>query len=259
MPMGGFPDFGALDGPEFRVIPGVEYYNATLRYGQSRAAFVLGLNTLEVAHWRPGLGQQRTIDAITEDGGLAILCCTYWDGRTAGEMVNLKNVTGIEIYNATCENSVCKGNAVMHWDELLESGMRVYGLAVDDCHFSTWDDFALAWIVVSVSENTPAAITNAIGNGHFYSSCGPTIEQWRLHEDKMTFRCSPVEAIVWNGVAHYGKVFRDPGGGLISEAVLDLKKDIGPETPYVRFSCRDADGHWAWTNAFWLDEHRVDC
>ena len=256
LPLGRFPDFEALDSSEFRVMPGVEYRNTTLRYGQRRTAFILGLNTLEIAHWKPGLDQQPTIDAINEDGGLTILCCTYWDGRTASDMVNLKNVTGIEIYNATCENSVFKGNAVMHWDELLESGMRVHGLAVDDCHFSVWPDFALAWIVVSVNENSPAAISNAIRNGHFYSSCGPTIDQWRLHDDKITFRCSPVKAIVWNSVGSRGKVFTDPSGGLITKATLDLKTDIRPENPYIRFSCRDADGHWAWTNPFWLDEYR---
>jgi len=256
---GKFPDFEKLDSADLRVMPGVEYRNNVKRYGHARQAFLLGLNTLEVSHWRPGLEQQPTIDAINESGGMAVLCCTRWDGRTAQDMLALKGVTGIEVFNATCENNVYKGNAVAHWDELLESGMRLFGLAVDDCHFSPWPDFALAWVVVCAAEKTSKAIQSALRAGSFYSSCGPTIEEWSRNGNTIKFRCSPVKIIVWNSITSYGHVFRDPSGGLISEVTLDLKDDLKerwlPDIPFVRFSCCDADGHWAWTNPHWLGGH----
>ena len=251
---GRFPDFDALDSADFRVLPGVEYRNSTVRFGQSRQAMLLGLNTLEIEHWEPELDQQSTIDAINADGGLAILSCTYWDGRIAGDMADLTGLVGIEIYNATCQGAVGKGSAISHFDELLESGMRLYGLAVDDCHLNDWPDFALAWIVVCAEEKTPTAINDAIRTGRFYSSCGPTIEQGVLGGDTITFRCSPAKMIVCNGVGPYGHALHSNGNGGLTQMTLNLKEQWPGESPYVRFSCCDDQGRWAWTNPFWRDD-----
>ncbi len=250
---GAFPDFDALDSPDFRVVPGVEYRATTVRYGRAAEAMILGLNTLELSWWKPGIGQQATIDAINADGGLAILSCTYWDGRSVNEMVDLKGVYGIEIYNATCEGAVCKGLALTHWDELLESGMRIYGLAVDDCHFSTWPDFELGWIVVCVDDTTPAAITEAIRTGKFYSSCGPRLEEWSLQGSKITFRCSGAQTIVCNSVASSGYAIHAPCGETLTGYVFDFSEKWAADLPWLRFSCCDTHGRWAWTNPFWLN------
>ena len=247
---GRFPDFDTLDSQDFRVLPGVEYRNETVRFGQSREAMLLGLNTLEIDHWRPGIRQQTTIDAINEDGGLPILSCTYWDGRIAADMVNLTGLAGIEIYNATCRGAVGKGNAISHFDVLLESGMRLYGLAVDDCHLNDWPDFALAWIVVCVEEKTPVAIRI----GRFYSSCGPTIEQWTLSGETPTLRCSPVKMIVCNGVGPYGHALHSHGHGELMEMTLNVREHWPNDSPYVRFSCCDDQGRWACTNPLWRDD-----
>ena len=251
---GRFPDFDTLDSEDFRVLPGVEKRNETVRFGQSREAMLLGLNTLEIDHWRPGIGQQTTIDAINEDGGLPILSCTYWDGRIAADMVNLTGLAGIEIYNATCQGAVGKGNAISHFDVLLESGMRLYGLAVDDCHLNDWPDFALAWIVVCVEEKTPVAIQDAIRTGQFYSSCGPTIEPWTRSGATLTLRCSPVKMIVCNGVGPYGPALHSHGHGELIEMTLNVREHWPNDSPYVRFSCCDDQGRWAWTNPLWRDD-----
>jgi len=251
---GKFPDFQALDSADFRVLPGVEYRAETVRYGRPTEAMILGLNTLTSSQWKPGIGQQEMIEAINADGGIAILSCTYWDGRSVSDMVNLQGVAGIEIYNATCEGVVCKGYAVTHWDELLESGMRLYGLAVDDCHFNSWPDFALGWIVVYVDDRTPTALTEAIRTGKFYSSCGPAIEEWSLSGNKVTFRCSEVKAIACNGLTSSGRVVRAPPGETLTGCTFDLSERWASNLPWLRFSCCDPDGRWAWTNAFWLSD-----
>ena len=154
------------------------------------------------------MDQQSTIDAINKDGGLAVLSCTVWDGRVAGDMLNLEGVSGIEIYNATCEGSVNKGFALTHWDALLESGMRLNGLAVDDTHFGEWPDFGSGWIVVSAKDGTPPSIVEGLRTGAFYSSCGPEIKEWSIQGSRIRFRCSPVEKIVYSGVGPWGRVVR---------------------------------------------------
>ena len=244
---GEFPDFAALDSAELRVMPGVEYRNTTVRNGVPRMAMLLGLGTLETSHWRAGLDQQTTIDAINADGGMAVLSCTYWDGRTLSDMVGLRDVTGIEVYNATCENAVFKGYAVTHWDGLLEAGSRVWGLAVDDAHFGAWPDFGLGWVVVDAEAKEPEHIAAAIRAGRFYASCGPEIYEWSCSGDTMVFRCSPVSCITVNYDGPYGQVFRCPAGETLTEAVFE----IDPARPFLRVSCRDADGRWAWTNPVW--------
>jgi hypothetical protein len=247
-----FPDFNELDCEEIRVMPGVEYRNTTSRNDKSEMAMILGLNTLKLSHWKPGLDQQSTINAINDDGGMAILSCTYWDGRTANDMINLRGVAGIEIYNATCEGACSKGIAVMHWDELLESGMRLWGIALDDAHLTDWwPDFALGWIVVLADSKSPDAIKNAIRNGNFYSSCGPTIEHWTRQGTTVTFQCSPAKTISWNSIGPYGGVFRGKDGETLTQATLDLS-ELQEGLPFVRFSCCDEQGRWAWTNPIWL-------
>jgi len=249
-----FPDFDELDCADMRVMPGGEYRNTTLRNGKREMAMILGLNTLEISHWKPELDQQSTIDAINGDGGMAILSCTYWDGRTANDMIGLKDVAGIEVYNATCQGACAKGNAVMHWNELLESGMRLWGMAVDDTHLTDWwPDFALAWIVVCADRKEPTAIADAIRAGRFYSSCGPTIQQYSRTGTQLTFRCSPVKTITWNSIGPYGGVFRPKESETLTEASLDLA-DLPAGMPFVRFSCCDDHGNCAWTNPLWLDD-----
>ena len=251
---GQFPDFEALDSPSLRVLPGVEYRGVVARYGRQMQAMITGLNTLDLSFWKPAMDQQAIIDGIRADGGLALLSCTYWDGRTVGEMANLQGVTGIEIYNATCEGAVGKGNAVMHWDELLESGMHLWGLAVDDCHFAGWPDFGLGWIVACVQESSAAAITSAIRAGHFYSSCGPEIRDFQFQGGRATLRCSPVNTVVCNSVASAGYVVRAPAGESLTEWVLDLPREWITDLPYFRLSCCDAEGRWAWTNPVWMSD-----
>ncbi len=251
---GKFPDFDALDSPDLRVLPGVEYRATTVRYGRPVEAMILGLNTLAISHWKSGIDQQSTIDAINANDGIAILSCTYWDGRSVSDMVDLQGAAGIEIYNATCEGVACKGYALTHWDELLESGMRLYGLAVDDCHFNTWPDFTLCWIVVCVDDRSPAAIGDAIRTGKFYSSCGPSIEEWSLRGNRITLRCSKVKTIACNGITCSGRVIHAPSGETLTGFSFDLSERWVSDLPWLRLSCCDPDGRWAWTNPIWLSD-----
>ena len=197
--------------------------------------------------------EQDTIDTINHDGGFAVLAHPYWNSRTIEDMAPLEGVGGIEIFNSAIDSVNAKGLAVTLWEELLERGMCLYGLAVDDLYAdpSRPSDFALGWIVVSVNEKTPQAIADAIRMGSFYSSCGPEIKEWSIQGDHITFRCSQVRTIAFNSAGPNGCVFRNPDGGMITQAQLPLAQFVeekGKNT-YLRASCCDGKGRWAWTNA----------
>jgi len=151
-----------------------------------------------------------------------------------------------------------KGLSVTHWEQLLDSGMHVHGLAVDDLHCDPRRpaDFALGWIVVSVNEKTPEAIADAIRVGNFYSSCGPTIHDWSIHSDHMTLRCSEARTIAFNSNGPHGRVFRHPDGAVVTEATMPLAWFLAEtaQDRYLRASCCDDRGRWAWTNPIWLSD-----
>ena len=260
---GRLPAFDTLDSHDLRVLPGIEYRNTTIRHGGASEVHILGLNTRDLSHWKRNMHEQETIDAINGDGGFAVLAHPYWDARTIEDMVGLKGVGGIEIFNASVDSVNAKGSAVTHWEQLLECGTHLCGLAVDDLHAAPNrpSDFALAWIVVSVNEKTPRAITDAIRMGTFYSSCGPEIREWSIQGDVVKLRCSEVETIAFNSDGPRGRVFRHPDGETITEAQLPLDgllEETG-EDRYLRASCCDGKGRWAWTNPVWLNDLKQGC
>ena len=255
---GRLPAFDALDSPDVRVLPGIEYRNMTVRRGQESEVHILGLDTVDLSHWRRGMGEQETIDFINGDGGFAVLAHPYWNARTIEDMAGLRGVGGLELFNSSIDAVNAKGLAVTHWEQALDTGMRVLGLAVDDLHCAPTrpTDFALGWIVVSVNEKTREAIVNAIRAGNFYSSCGPTIHEWSIQGDQMTLRCSEARTIAFNSNSTSGRVTRDPDGGVVTESKISLDWFLAEtgQNRYLRASCCDHQGRWAWTNPIWLSD-----
>ena len=257
---GKLPDFDALDSPDFRVLPGIEYRSISIRNGQAIVEDIIGLNTRDLSHWKPEMSDQDVIDMINDTGGLAILGHPYWAGRTIENMAKLTGLGGFEIYNSTVDNVNLKGCAVTYWEQLLDRRIRIYGLAVDDTHVNTDrpSDFAQGWIVISADENTPQAIENAMRTGHYYSSCGPKIHEWSLEGNIMTFRCSEVRDIALSSDGPRGEMFRDPNGKMLTEAQMDISwlLEDPDDIRYFRMSCCDNKGRWAWTNPVWLGNLR---
>ena len=255
---GKLPDFDTLDSPDLRVMPGVEYRSVTARNGREAQVHILGLNTRDLLHWQPGMHEQDIIDNINRDGGFAILAHPYWNSRTIEDMHPLEGVGGIEIFNSSVDSVNAKGTAVTQWEELLERGMHLYGFAVDDMHVDPRrpGDLGLGWIVVSVNAKTPPAIADAIRMGSFYSSCGPEIHQWAIEGNQIRFHCSEVRTIAFSSAGPGGRVFRNPDGDMITQAQLPLDwfLEATGNHPYLRASCCDGKGRWAWTNAIWPND-----
>ena len=91
---------------------------------------------------------------ITEHGGVAYLAHPYWTGATPGTLELPENVAGIEVWNAGCELEVGRGLSSVHWDELLETGRRCFGLATDDSHHPGFDS-GHGWTVARAASEAP--------------------------------------------------------------------------------------------------------
>lgn len=200
---------------------------------------------------------ERTAAFIQGHGGVAYLAHPYWTGVTPGELELPANVAGIEVWNAGCELEVGRGLSSVHWDELLETGRRCYGLATDDSHHPGFDSDR-GWTWLRVQERTPAAVLAALASGSFYGSSGPLLHGVEVAGEEVEVRCSPARSVTLVsgrstgaavnagrlGYRYAGKVLATDDAGWITRA--RLTKPFG--APFARIEVTDAAGCRAWTN-----------
>jgi len=196
---------------------------------------------------------QRLLDKLVGVGATVILAHPYWLGLSSAELDRLQGAVGLEVYNHLCQIERGRGYSESHWDELLLRGRRLWGLAVDDCHWRTMDTGG-GWVMVRAPELSVAAILESIRCGDFYATQGPEIHELQLEPEpassppgrrNVTVRCSPCRKIIFYADRWLGLVV-DAGeqdGELLTTASYQL---TGKET-YVRVTCIDQAGRKAWS------------
>jgi hypothetical protein len=198
---------------------------------------------------------------IGEHGGIAYLAHPYWSGLRTDQFEGCDGLVGIEVYNAGCELELGRGGSGVHWDEALERGRLLYGIASDDSHHPGYDS-SFAWVWARCAERSQAAVLEALRTGSFYSSSGPTIDSLEVDEEGVTVRCSPAASVTLYagrshgarvnagrlGYPHFGRVLARNADGAIVAARLE--RPWG--TRYGRLEVEDASGRCAWTNPLWL-------
>ena len=214
----------------------------------------LGLRRPPDIGLRRDLSMQEMVARIQAAGGRAVLAHPYWSGQMSKDLLGLAACCALEVYNGGCEVDDAKGYSVVHWDDLLAAGDRLWGVAVDDAHWRDGDhDAGLGWVWVKAATLAEEAILLALEQGHFYASSGPKIHDLALEGDQLTVRCSPVVAIDFVGRGPSSRRVSAPPGQTLSQASYHLREGQG----YVRVACQDGAGHWAWSNPIFLDdEHR---
>jgi hypothetical protein len=197
---------------------------------------------------------QEIVNAVVAAGGQAYFAHPYWTGQPSSHIAPIQGIHGIEVFNSVCEKMIGKGYALVHWDDLLGSGRRLNGLAVDDVH---WRHGAQGggWVMVRAASLAEDDILDALRQGYFYASTGPSILDLRIvSNDGMPPRlevvCSPCSRITFHARGPYGQRFDAPPEGTFERASCALRK----EQLYLRVECRDAQGGAAWTNPLFVDE-----
>ena len=200
---------------------------------------------------------ERTAAFIVEHGGVAYLAHPHWTGATPGTLELPENVAGIEIWNAGCELEVGRGLSSVHWDELLETGRRCFGLVTDDSHHPGLDS-GHGWTWLRVPERGAEAVLAALHGGSFYGSSGPMLHDVVLDGEDVEVRCSPARAVtlvagrtegaavnaVRSGYRFGGEVLATDGEGYVTHA--RLTKPFAAS--FARIEVTDAAGCRAWTN-----------
>lgn len=120
------------------------------------------------------LGSQEWIERITKGGGLFFIAHPFLEGRTWKNWATT-GYTGMEVWNDHCGGVRSRENlmAFEKWDDLLNRGKRIYGIAVSDAHRP--DRVGGVRSVFYLPEFSLPALRESLGHGRFYGTNGPDV------------------------------------------------------------------------------------
>ena len=242
-----------VDCPEdFVLVQGAELHPQNPFGGQVHHFVCLNIHEdMDSASMPP----QHVIDRVNEQGGSVWLAHPHWSSvNIMRDVLPLKGLAGIEVFNTTCRRAG-RGESAVHWDDWMEqTGRLLPALCDDDAHARQEDrhDTYQGWTWVRVKERSSAAISQALAQGASYGSTGPQINGISLSvadaERKLvqaTVSCSEAQRV--SAVCNtYGTDYRDPDGKTFEEATFPLR----PGARWVRFEVIDPQGEKAWSNPF---------
>ena len=167
-----------------------------------------------------------------------------------------KTTTGrtiIKLYNATSGNVYFKGKRIVagtrsYKDAIkakrIEANKALEALDQNDPEYTTKRD------AIKAEKLEYKTITDALVSGNFYASQGPEIHNVWFEDGVVHIECSDVKTIRFNTGVRYAKRIIAKDGESICSAEFPIK----PDDKYVRITITDADGKYAYTNAYFTDE-----
>lgn len=182
------------------------------------------------------------ISKVKAVGGEVVICHPYWCGHNVSHLLPIQGAVAVEVYNATC-TKIGKGLSSVHWDDMLDAGMILPAVAVDDAHRGR--DIFMGWTMIKAESLDVDAVMGALRTGCFYASCGPVIEDARMVDGKLTVRCSPAVEINFIAQRSSGRSFFADG-----EPITSAEVAVPEAWRYVRVEIVDSQGRRAWTNPF---------
>lgn len=209
--------------------PGVEISRDKCKLGEPYHIVALGVDDPAILDIKDA---QLLIDYVNDVGGLTFIAHPYWSSLLHEDLIRLEGYVGIEVYNTGCDVEVAKGYSLTHWDDLLSSGKKVWGLAVDDSHsyLLPLKDADGGWIWVNVDDENSDEILKSIREGRFYSSMAPKITTFKYASNYLRIESSPISRL--NIVTINGR-----GLSISLEAITNLIRDW--RDPYKRKLLRD--------------------
>jgi hypothetical protein len=246
---------------KFCTIPGTEI--SAFRNGSEFHIVGLGIREMPCLDNRD---PQNIIDEIQKSGGISFLAHPFWSDLSFHEILSLKGLFGMEIFNSVCWVEIQKGHALAHWDWVLHRGQRLWGLATDDSHW-VYPGAGQAWVMVKSEALDPASILKALEEGHFYASTGPQIHDIEVDNGRVTVRCSPARSVfvTGNGSTSTGGVHYAGGfpydlkieppwdQKVVKEPITEVSLPVYKKQEYLRVEVVDFEGRSAWSNPITTD------
>lgn len=197
-------------------------------------------------------GQQLN-DFLRAHGCFTVYNHPIWSRVDIDEVVDIRGLTAIEVFNYNTVNESGTGYDTVFWDMMLRRGCHINATASDDNHNEgLFSDSCGGWIMANASSLEHDSIVEAIMKGQYYSSSGPQIFEWGIKDNVCRLRCSRARRVnfIAGGNINDGRsVIRDRAGEFLTYAEYALN---GTET-YVRAECTDEYGRTAWTNPIYAE------
>jgi len=207
---------------------------------------------------------------IADQGGAAFLAHPRWSMLRLDDVIGATALHGLEVLNGGCEIEQGSGLSDALWDELLDAGAHLTGIATDDAHAAgaaDGSDSLVGWTMVRAVARTREAVLDALRAGAFYATTGPELAGIRVVGGAVEVACSPAASVAlrsgpWDGgrvnadpaVSSYrGEVLERDPDGLIVRARLD-PPEFGH---WGRIEIGDPAGGRAWSNALDLPGDRA--
>jgi len=190
------------------------------------------------------------------DNYLIMLNHPSWSMLEWEKVIDLDEISCVEVYNHGCEWLDLLGESSDFWETMLRKGKKWWGIATDDNHngykyVSGWpfnllqtDSFG-GWICVKAKECTHEAIMAAVVNGSFYSSTGPEIYDFYVQNGYVYVSCSPCERVIFSG--NQRSIRR-----VIATNITEFNAPLKENEKYVRVQCADKYGRVAYGNPIFL-------
>ena len=119
-----------------------------------------------------------------------------WSRIDPADVIGLKGIFGIEVYNYDTENEGGDGADTVYWDLMLRRGQRVGGIAADDSHHvAEFDDVFEAGSWCALPSLRAMRSCAPSWRGEYYSSAGPEVRSWGVRNGRVWIDCSPCERV----------------------------------------------------------------
>jgi hypothetical protein len=175
----------------------------------------------------------------------------------ANDLKTTKNLRLFEVYNGHPQVNNLGGGGFpgleAMWDDILSSGLALYGIAVDDAHFfKTPGDKSKStpghgWVMVRATKLDAAEILQALERGDFYASTGVTLRDYQADSKSIKIDVAAAEQSKYTVqfIGQWGKVLKE-----VTTNPASYTFD-GNET-YVRAKVSESNGKAAWTQPIFI-------
>jgi hypothetical protein len=236
------------------LVPGVEVDAG--RTGAGTAFHILGIGLREMidvpreAAARQALPAQTVVDRLRAAGAAVFVAHPYWSGLVAEDLTPLRDVAGIEVYNANTDVDIAKGYSSVHWDDCLTRGRPLLAAANDDAHWRM-ADYGKGWTMLRAADGlTPQSVTAALAAGSFYASTGVVL-------DDVTFDGETAAVRVAAPGAREVRFVCDTRWGARVQAddapLREASHTLRGRERYLRIEVVAPDGGMAWTNPLFVE------
>lgn len=195
-------------------------------------------------------GINKMIAEIKSQGFLVSYNHPNWSLEDARDYLRYEGMNFVEIYNHGCVQTGHNDDEHM-LDDFLNEGKRVYCTACDDSHnrkpfdSPAGDSFG-GWVCINADKLEYGTVMQALANGNFYASTGPSVFSLVLDGDKVRIETSPCKKITLIGKGRRRKsVFAEAGSELTAAEFTLL-----PTDEYFRIRVTDEFGKNAYTQAY---------